>query len=223
MHHRLIGRGHGVRHHRDIGKLHTGRSEAPLVHRAEPAGRRLDVGAEAALDVVAGHLLPAADGAPAAPAQVALAAGDDGGDDHRPALPFARALAGGDNAPADLVAEGQRQGMVRADTVIKVTEVRVADTAAGDLDHHLAGVRGERIEVRLRHRLSGGAHQPTVRGSRHSLLSFSKARRSGNGKGIGRLHFLTRRIRPRGLANPNLLHGPPAPPNVHFLAGDGLI
>jgi hypothetical protein len=82
-------------------------------------------------DVIAGHLLPAADVRPAAPARLAFAARDDRRDDHRAPGPALGAGAGGDHAAGDLVPERERQRVIEADAVVEVAEIGVADAAAG--------------------------------------------------------------------------------------------
>jgi hypothetical protein len=59
--HRLERRGERVRDDRHLREREPGRGEAPLVDVAKPARGHHDVRREAALDVVAGHLLRAAD------------------------------------------------------------------------------------------------------------------------------------------------------------------
>jgi hypothetical protein len=123
------------------------------------------------LNVVAGHFLVAADGAAAALAQVAFAAGNDGGHDYRLAEPTLGAAAGGDDAAADLVAERKRQNVIGAHAVVKIAEVGVADAAAGDLDHHLRGLRRERVERGFEHRRFRRRHHPAVCDYTHAFRS----------------------------------------------------
>ena len=121
-----------------------------LVDLAEPAARHDDVRGEAAVDVVARHLLRAADRRKTALAEVAFAARQHGRDDHRLADPALGAGAGRDDAAADLVAERERQRMVGPHAVVVVAEVGVADAAAGDRDDDLAGTRRGRERRALR-------------------------------------------------------------------------
>ena len=70
------------------------------------------------------------------------AAGDHGRNDDLLADPGLGPGAGLDDDAADLVAEGQRQGMAGGDTVVHEPEVCVTDAASGHLDQDLAGASG---------------------------------------------------------------------------------
>ncbi len=135
--------------------------EPRFVDRAQPAPGHDDVRREAALDVVARHLLLAADRREAALAQIALAARQHGGNDHGLAHPAFGAGAGRDHVAADLVAERERQRMVGAHAVVEVAEIGVADAAAGDGDHDLARP-GFGRECRALERRVRRGHQPAV-------------------------------------------------------------
>ena len=159
--HRLVRRGQRVGDDRDVGERESRCVEALFVDFAKPAARHDDVRREPALDVVARHLLRAADRRQTALAEVAFAARQHGGDDHRLADPALGARSGRDDVPADLVAERQRQRMVGPHAVVEVAEVGVADAAAGDRHHDFAGARvggeGRALERRLDCR-----HQPAA-------------------------------------------------------------
>ena len=78
--------------------------------------------------------------APAALAEVAFAAGQHRRHDDRPADPRLGAGARGDHDAGRLISCPSASGSgVGAHAVVVVAEVGVADAAAGDLDHHLAG------------------------------------------------------------------------------------
>ncbi len=169
--HRLVGGGKRIGNHRDIRQLESRLGETLLVDRAQTARRHHDVRGETALDVVAGHLLPAANGAEAALAQIALATGQHCGNDHRASDPGLGTGAGGAHAPAHLMAERERQRMVGAHAVVVVAKVRMAHAAACDFNRHLAGRERLRIEGFARHRRLGGRHQPAVRFLCHASIS----------------------------------------------------
>ena len=80
----------------------------------------------------------------------------------------ARAGAGLHHAPADLVAEAERQRLVRPDAVVEEAEVGVADAATGDLDEDVPGGGVLQLERLLHERLPDGLHHPAVR--RHGDL-----------------------------------------------------
>ena len=113
------------------------------------------------MDVVARHLLLAADVRQAALAKIAFAARQHGGDDHGLAEPAFRAFAGSNNAAGDFMPECQRQRMSGANAVVKIAEVGVADAAAGDGDDHLAGpsLRYKRLAAE---RCANRRHYPAV-------------------------------------------------------------
>jgi len=126
------------------------------------------VGREAALDIVARHLLAAADDAQAALAQIALAAGQHRRHDHRDAHPVLGTGAGSDDAAADLVAERERQRLVGAHAVVVVAEIGVADAATGDLHHHLADARLD-VEIDTLERCLRCRHLPTMSLDSHGV------------------------------------------------------
>ena len=162
LHRGLVRGGHRVGHDRDVGKLKPCRGKALLVDRAKGLRRNDDVGGEAAVDIVARHLLRAADGAVAGEAEVAFAAGDDRRNQHRLADPLAGPLARRDHAAADLVSQRERSGVVEADAAVIETKVGVADAAAGDLDDDFSRAR-RRGKFTLLHRLTYGGHGPAIR------------------------------------------------------------
>src|SRR6185369_9553694 len=133
LHNRLIGRGNSVSDHRQIGEIDAGRLQAMLVDDAQPARRHDDVGGEAAVNIVARHLLMRADGGLAAQAGVAAAAGDNRRHNHRAVGVPEFVGAGLDDMAADLVAEAERQLVLGAHAVVVVAEVGVADAATSDL------------------------------------------------------------------------------------------
>jgi hypothetical protein len=169
--HRLIGRGQRVGDDGHLRQREAGARQAAEVDLAQAAARHHDVGAEAALDVVARHLLRAADGAQAAPAQVAFAAGQHCRHDDRLAGPGLGAVARGDDDTADLMAQRQRQRLVGAHAVVVVAQVGVAHATAGDLDDHLAGARPG-FEVAPLQGRAGGGHDPAVGSNRHRVSSW---------------------------------------------------
>ncbi|MCZ7565415.1 MAG: hypothetical protein M5U08_17860 [Burkholderiales bacterium] len=160
-HYRLVRRCERVGDHRDVGEREAGFREARLVDLAQPAARHDDVGCESTVDVVAGHLLVAADVRAAALAGPALAAGNHRRDEDGLPDPALGAGAGRTHPPAHLVPERERQCMVGAHAVVIVAEISVADAAAGDFDHHLARLR-RRLERLAHHRRPGRRHQPPV-------------------------------------------------------------
>ncbi len=138
---------------------------------------------EAAVDVVAGHLLVAADRREAPRAQLAFAAGQHGGHDDRLAEPRLPAGSGERDAPAHLVAERERQRPVRAHAVVEIPEVGVTDAAAGDRDDDLARARLERDRRAHERRVRRG-HLPAVSFDAHACRPSRVApspQRSGPG------------------------------------------
>jgi hypothetical protein len=169
--HRLIRRGERVGHDRDLGQFQPGAFEPPRKDFAQAASRHHDVRGEAALDVVAGHFLRAADGGEAAAAQVAFAAGQHRRDNHGLAQPALGALARTDDAAADFVTERQRQRLVGAHAVVQVPEVGVAHSATRDGDDHLPCLGGG-LEALAHHGCVGCGHQPAVCIDAHGGRAF---------------------------------------------------
>jgi hypothetical protein len=87
---------------------------------------------ESAVAVVAGHELITADGWASRLAGGACSAGNDGGNNDRAIKPGRRLVTGGDNAPADLVAEHERQRFPRRNSIHSEADIGMADAAAGD-------------------------------------------------------------------------------------------
>ena len=160
LHHRLVGRGHRVGDHREVGQVDTDGSQTVLIDDTQPARWHDDVGGEAALNVVARHLLVRADRRLAALAGVALAARDHCGNDDRAVGEPECIGAGIDDVAADLMPERQRQFVLGAHAVVIVAKIGVADATAGDFDQHFVG--GERADVEFhRHkRLARAGHHP---------------------------------------------------------------
>ncbi len=168
--HRLIGRGQRIGDDGNIGETETGGLEPRLVHRTQTARRHDDVAGEAALDVVARHLLMTADGAAAAPAEIALAAGQHRRHDDALAAPGFGASARRDHPAAHLMTEREGQRVVEADAVIVVAEIGVADTAPRHLDGGLARGKRPRIEARAHQRRVDPCHHPAVAVGLHGSL-----------------------------------------------------
>ncbi len=158
---RLVRRGEGVGDDRDFGQREAGARQPGRVDRAEAALRHDDMGGEPALDVIAGHLLAAADRGAAALARAALAAGNDRRNDDLPADPRGCAVAGRHHRAADLVPERERQRLVGAHAVVEVAEVGVADAAAGHRDEHLAVARAFRAALEA-HRAAELVNRPSA-------------------------------------------------------------
>ena len=179
--HRLVRCGQRVGDDRYLGQAEPGGRQPLLVDRAQTATRHHDVRGEAALDVVARHLLGAADRGQAAPAQVTFAARQHGRHDHRLAEPALGTGAGGDHMAADLVPQRQRQRRIGAHAVVVVAQVGVTDAAAGDPDHDFSG-RRLRFEAGLHQRRVGRGHQPAVGVDAHGGISCSTA--AGRASGL---------------------------------------
>ena len=157
----LVRRRQRIGDDRDFGERQAGCRKALLVDFAQAAARHHDVGREAAVNVVAGHLLLAADRGKTAAAEIAFATRQHRRHDDGLAEPLRRVRSGGDDAAADLVAERQRRREIGAHAVVEVAEVGVADAAAGDLDDHVGGPRLG-AERRAGERRAGRSHQPAV-------------------------------------------------------------
>ncbi len=72
-----------------------------------------------------------------------------------------RAGARGDDAPGNLVAESQRQGMIGAHAVVEIAEIGMADAATGDRHDDLA-VGRRRVERLADHRPIRRRHHPPM-------------------------------------------------------------
>ena len=121
--------------------------QAVLIDDAQSARRHDDVRGEAALNIVARHLLVRADRRLAALAGVAVAARDHRRNDHRAVGVPERIRAGVDDVAADLVPERQRQFVLGAHAVVIIAEIGVADAAAGDFDQDFIGGRACRYRI----------------------------------------------------------------------------
>ena len=141
LHDRLIGRGHRIGDHRKISQFDSDSCQAVFIDDTKSARRHGDMGGEAAMNIVARHLLVRADRRLAAEASIASAARDHRRNNDRPVGVPKSIRAGVDDMAADLMPERQRQLMLGAHTVIVVAKVGMADPAAGDFDHDFIGGR----------------------------------------------------------------------------------
>jgi hypothetical protein len=105
------------------------------------------VGGEAAIAVIAGHELAAADGWPASKARRTFAAGNHRGNDHGLVQPTCDVVPGGNHATGDLVAQHQRKRVARGYTIISKTDIGMADAAARYFHDHFvrAGLEGGKL------------------------------------------------------------------------------
>ena len=147
LHDRLVGRGHGIGDHRQIGQIDSDAGQAVLVDHAQPVRRHDDVRGKAALNIVARHLLVRADRRLAALAGVAVAARDHRRNNNRAVGEPERIRAGVDDVAADLVPERQRQFVLGAHAVVIIAKIGVADAAAGDFDQDFIGARACRFRI----------------------------------------------------------------------------
>ena len=115
--------------------------QPPGVYGAKPLRGYIDVGGETTVNVVAGHLLCAADIAQTTITEIALSAGYDCGDHHRLSHGYPRPFRGGHHVTADLVSQGQGQRLFGAYAVIQKSQVGVADAAASHLHGYLTRCR----------------------------------------------------------------------------------
>ena len=101
---------------------------------------------EAAVSIIAWHELSAANRAPPSRAGGTTATGNHGRHNHRTTLPVRGCRASGYDPPGDFVAQHQRKRMTRRDSVESKADVRMADSAACDLNDDLPGTRLKRGE-----------------------------------------------------------------------------
>ncbi len=108
---RLVGCGHGVSHHGQMGQLVPG---GHRIHGHQKARRHGDVGGEPPVQIVAGHFLLRAHVLAALPARVAGAARQDSRDDdllsltEAAAIVEAHTISDGFHSAGDFVAQRQR-------------------------------------------------------------------------------------------------------------------
>src|SRR5581483_727821 len=103
-------------------------------NRTQSARRNADVGCEAAVAIVAGHELVAADGRPVRATSGASSTGDHGRNNDQAALPIVCLIAGSNYCSADLVSQHDGKRLPRGDSFEGKTYIRVADTTAGNLN-----------------------------------------------------------------------------------------
>ena len=129
----------------------------------ERPGRHQHVRGEAAVAVVARHLLARARVAAPRATERAVAARKHGGHDHRAPRPALARLSGVDHAAHDLVTEHQRQRVPRRDRALGVPEVRVAEPTRLHLDQSLARTRSGQLDRPALQRLARLHQHPRTR------------------------------------------------------------
>ena len=161
LHDRLVGRGHRIGDHGKIGQFNSGRRQAVLIDDTQSARRHDDMRGEAAMNIVARHLLVRADRRLAAQAGIALAARDDRRNNNRPVGVPKSIRAGVDDMATDLMPERERQFMLGAHAIVIIAKIGMADPAAGDFDQDFIGARGTDFEFHRDKRLACARHHPT--------------------------------------------------------------
>src|SRR5208282_190439 len=146
------GSGYGVGHDREQSVFDSRRQR--FGHGAETSSQDANMGGESSVTVIAGHELMAADGWTSRQAGGARAAGNHGGNDDGAIKPGRSLVAGGDNTPADFMAEHERQSFPRRNAIHGKADIGMADAAARDFDDHLFRRGFERRELPALERLT---------------------------------------------------------------------
>src|SRR5512139_2186370 len=140
-----------------------------LIDHTKPARRHGNMSGEAAMNIVARHLLVWADCRLAAEAGIASTAWDYRRNNNRTVGVPDFIFAGLDDVATDLMTERQRQFMLGTHTIVVVAKISVADPASGDFDHDFIRTWGTNIEFRRDKRLARGCHHPTNRLGTHQF------------------------------------------------------
>ena len=158
----LVWRCQGISDDAGIRQFHADISQTSGIDLAKSRRRHCHVAGKSTMRIHARKSLSPANRAVAAFAKIAGTTGDNGRDDHRFVLHMGSVSSGTDYVPTRLVAQRQRQRVLRSDTVVIKAEICVADAATGDCNHDLAFVRGIGLEFHSGKRFVRAFHYPAV-------------------------------------------------------------